>query len=82
MIHDPHPNEAAMEIRRPGPASFSDTNGLVAAFLDDIAERPIPREAEPTIGEIRQAVAAGTATAAMAIRIIELFPPNKSPWGV
>jgi hypothetical protein len=53
---------------------FTDINGLVAAFLDDIAGRPAPRGAEPTLAAIRRAVAAGTATTAMALAIIELFP--------
>jgi hypothetical protein len=53
---------------------FTDINGLVALFLDDIAERPVPRGAESLLAEIRQAAADGTATMAMATTIVDLFP--------
>jgi len=56
------------------PDVFSDINGLVSAFLDDIADRPIPKGAGKVLAEIRQAVAEGTATTAMAMMIIEQFP--------
>ena len=56
---------------------FSDTNGLVAEFLDDIADRPVPRGAESTLAAIRHAVEAGTATTDMALKIIELFPNDE-----
>ena len=56
---------------------LKDSNELVAALLDAVAERPIPRQALNRIAEIRQAVTAGTATTAMALTIIRLFPKGE-----
>ena len=60
------------------PDVFTDINGLVAAFLDDIADRPVPVDAGPVLGEIRQAVAIGSANTAMALKLIELFPNDEN----
>ena len=60
------------------PDVFTDINGLVAAFLDDIADRPVPVDAGPVLGEIRQAVANGSANTAMALKLIELFPNDEN----
>lgn len=56
------------------PDVFTDMNGVVAAFLADVANRPVPKDFEPILAEIRRSVAAGTATTAMALTIIRLFP--------
>jgi hypothetical protein len=57
---------------------FKDTNGLVADFLDDVADRPVPRGAKTRLDEIRQAVAQGKGTVQMALDIIEMFPNDKT----
>jgi len=70
-----------MDARNGKQDVFTDMNGVVATFLDDIADRPIPKGSEPVLSEIRQAVDAGKATSAMALTIIKLFPddePRKS----
>jgi hypothetical protein len=56
------------------PEVFSDINGLVLAFLDDVSGRPVPRGAESVLADIRRAAAEGNATTRMALKIIELFP--------
>jgi hypothetical protein len=53
---------------------FTDVNGLVGVFIDDVSERPVPRGAETRLSEIREAVAKGKATVEMALDIIGLFP--------
>ena len=57
---------------------FKDINGLVADFLDDVADRPVPRGAKTRLDEIRQAVAQGKGTVQMALDIIEMFPNDKT----
>jgi hypothetical protein len=53
---------------------FTDVNGLVGAFLDDVSERTFPRGSKTRLSEIREAVASGNATVEMALDIIALFP--------
>jgi|GEM_PF-2880320 len=53
---------------------FTDVNGLVGVFIDDVSERPVPRGAKPRLSQIRAAVASGNATVEMALEIIALFP--------
>lgn len=57
---------------------FTDINGLVADFLHDVGDRPIPHGAELQLAEIREAVAEGSATVEMALKIVELFPNCES----
>ena len=57
---------------------FTDTNGLVGAFLEDIADRPVPKRLKGRLAEIRQSVARGDATVDMALDIIKLFPYDKA----
>ena len=61
-----------VDLERTSP--FTDVNGLVGAFLDDVSERPGPRGSETRISQIREAVASGNATVEMALDIIALFP--------
>jgi len=53
---------------------FTDVNGLVGVFIDDVSERPVPRGAKTRLSQIREAVASGNATVKMALDIIALFP--------
>jgi hypothetical protein len=53
---------------------FTDVNGLVGMFIDDVSERPVPRGAKTRLSQIREAVASGNATVKMALDIIALFP--------
>jgi hypothetical protein len=71
-------NPAAQQPRRIPPTNkkaspFVDINGVVAAFLDDVAGRPAPRGVEARLSEIRQTVSEGTATLDMALEIIDMF---------
>jgi hypothetical protein len=63
-----------VDLKRTSP--FTDVNGLVGAFLDDVSERPGPRGAKTRISQIREAVASGNATVEMALDIIALFPKD------
>ena len=60
------------------PCPFNNINGLVATFLRDVAERPVPLAARTRVAEIRQATAEGKATMDMALEIIDIFPNTKS----
>ena len=53
---------------------FTDVNGLVGVFIDDVFEQPVPRGAKIRLSQIREAVASGNATVEMALEIIALFP--------
>ena len=55
---------------------FIDTNGLVAALLDDVANRPVPRGAKARLAEIQHAVAASSATVDMALDLLDIFPSS------
>jgi hypothetical protein len=55
---------------------FTDVNGLVGVFIDDVFERPVPRGAKTRLSQIRAAVASGNATVEMALEIIALFPKD------
>ena len=57
---------------------FTDINGVVAALLDDVAERPVPRGSKARLAEIRLAVAEGKACINMALDIIDIFPNEKA----
>ena len=48
---------------------FTDINGLVELFLEDVSDRPVPPGAEARLAEIRQAVEEGRATMEMATTI-------------
>jgi hypothetical protein len=61
-----------VDLERASP--FTDVNGLVGVFFDDVSERPVPRGAKTRLSEIREAVARGNATVKMALDIIALFP--------
>lgn len=56
---------------------FTDVNGLVADFLDDVAHQPIRHGGGARLTKIRKAVAEGNATVDMALDIIRLFPKSK-----
>jgi hypothetical protein len=61
-----------VDLERTSP--FTDVNGLVGVFIDDVSERPVPRGAKTRLAQIREAVANGKATVEMALDIIALFP--------
>jgi hypothetical protein len=56
------------------PCPLININGLVATFLRDVAERPVPPAAQTRLAEIRRATAEGNATMDMALEIIDMFP--------
>ena len=58
---------------------FIDTNGLVAALLDDVANQPVPCGAKARLAEIQQAVAASSATVDMALDLLDIFPSSTPP---
>jgi hypothetical protein len=61
-----------VDLERTSP--FTDVNGLVGVFIDDVSERSVPRGAKTRLSQIREAVANGNATVEMALDIIDLFP--------
>jgi len=63
-----------MDFQNEKTVPFNYINGLVAAFLDEIAGRPVPSETKRRLADIREAVAKGIATIDMGLNIIELFP--------
>ncbi len=63
-------------VSRERTSPFTDVNGLVGVFIDDVSERPVPRGAKTRLSEIREAVAKGNATVEMALDIIDLFPKH------
>ena len=63
-------------VSRERTSPFTDVNGLVGVFIDDVSERPVPRGAKTRLSEIREAVAKGKATVEMALDIIDLFPKH------
>jgi hypothetical protein len=69
-----------MITNRERTSPFTDINGLVADFLDDVGDRPVPRGAKARLDEIRQAVTQGKGTVQMALDIIEMFPNNKTAY--
>jgi hypothetical protein len=60
------------DLERTSP--FTDVNGLVGVFTDDVSQQPVPRGATTRLSEIREAVANGNATVEMALDIIGMFP--------
>ena len=57
---------------------FANPNGIVAAFLAEVADRRVPRGAKARLEEIRKAVAEGNATVDMALDIVEMFPNEEA----
>ncbi|MCG6859761.1 MAG: hypothetical protein LJE70_00495 [Chromatiaceae bacterium] len=51
-----------------------DMNGLIAVFLKDVANQPVPRGGETRLAEIRRAVSERRASEQMIMDIYELFP--------
>lgn len=67
-----------MNSNEPRTSPFTDTNGMVAALLDDVAERPVPRGGKARLAEIRQAATEGKATLKMALDIVRMYPKDKA----
>jgi hypothetical protein len=53
---------------------FTDINGLVADFLNNVTHRPVPHGVKTRLTEIGKAVAEGSATVDMALDIINVVP--------
>ena len=62
-----------MNLQIVGSYPTDDLNRVAAVFLEDIADQPVPLEAEKTLAGIRQAVAEQIATDTMIQDIIGLF---------
>jgi hypothetical protein len=67
-----------MVARNEDPCPFADINGLVATFLRDIAEHPVPPSAQARLAQIRKAAAEGKATMDMGLEIVDMFPSGKA----
>jgi hypothetical protein len=65
-----------MDANNERTSPFTGSNGLVAAFLDDVANQPVPRGAKARLAAIQQPVAASSATVDMALDLLDLFPSS------
>ena len=57
---------------------IAEINRVVAAMLEDVSTRPVPRGAEARFAQIREAAAKGMATTDMALDVIRLFPVDEA----